>query len=147
MSCLGKCRIAFTCECKCFEYCDCDYDKECDCNHLDNCLYIAEPKHKECIIYCKYQQGCCELMKCNNYFMCSNEIPEYIFQRNNGICDGCYVQFGNLKNIEKIEECCVCFDEQNMIMLECGHSICSRCLEKWFIENDCRTCPICRSEN
>lgn len=147
MSCQGKCRTAFICECKCFRECDCDYDNECTCEHLDNCLYISDPKHKECIVYCKYQPACCELTKCNNYFMCSNEIPEYVYKRNNNLCDGCYIQFGKLENIEKIEECCVCLNEKYMIKLECNHSICSECLEKWFCINDCRTCPLCRHEN
>lgn len=146
MSCLGKCYSPFICECKCFEDCECDEDN-CLCDHKINCFYILNPEHRNCVVYCKFQKTCCSLVKCNNYFLCRNEIPEYVYRKNNYICNPCYVNFGNINNTNSIDECYVCMCEKNMISLNCGHSLCGDCLENWFIGNDCRSCPICRQDN
>jgi hypothetical protein len=87
MSCLGKCYTPFICECKCFEHCDCDYDEECSCEHKSNCFYIQYPQHRECVVYCKFQNTCCDLLECKNYFLCRNKAPENVLRKNNNICN------------------------------------------------------------
>ncbi len=147
MSCSGRCYVQFSCECKCFEDCDCDYDAECSCDHLDSCSYLSDPRHNQCVIYCKFANTCCSLFKCSNHFVCKNEIPKFVFERNNGVCDGCYFQFGSLKKSEKKEECGICMDELVSVELECKHSMCQTCLENWFEESEDRSCPYCRKIN
>jgi hypothetical protein len=47
---------------------------------------------------------------------------------------------------EELNECIVCFDpfdankHQPMMLVDCGHSLCSSCLTSW---SD-KTCPLCR---
>jgi len=149
MNCEGKCFSGFCCECKCFENCECDYDQECECDHLENCFYIENPHHKECVVYCKYSPMCeqkCELLKCDNFFICKVFIPEFVKKRNDGICDGCYLSLGKLKeNI--VKTCDICFDDKKTVKLTCGHDMCADCFEKWAMQNEDRTCPFCRRCN
>lgn len=144
MLCHGRCFVAFECKCSCFSDCKCD--EECACEHLSSCNN-AISKHKECVVYCKFSNTCCSLINCSNYFICTNKIPEYVYARNGGICDGCYFAFGNLTKISSEEECCVCLEKNNEVMLTCGHSMCAECMEKWFQENEDRPCPFCRQIN
>lgn len=144
MSCQGRCYIAFACECACFADCDCD--DECNCSHSAECE-LEHSDHKECVVYCKLANTCCPLIKCSNYFICNNKIPEYVSIRNEGICDGCYFAFGHLTEIISEEECGVCLEKNNNVQLVCGHSTCTDCMEKWFQENEDRSCPFCRQIN
>lgn len=146
----GQCFNQFICDCGCFSDCDCDFD-ECSCNltHNDNCLYIKEPQHRECIIFCKFKPELeckCKLLKCNNEFICNNKMPEYVIKRNNGLCDCCYLTLGNLKK-DSIKECFICFETKENIALSCNHSLCFDCYEKWAVENENRVCPMCRNAN
>lgn len=47
-------------------------------------------------------------------------------------------------------ECSVCLNEfkckSNMIKLnECDHEFCTNCIRMWFGDDDCRSCPLCRT--
>ncbi len=149
MSCSGngKCFEAFSCECNCFEDCECDFDSECECEHLSDCFYIENPIHKNCTIYCKYQNNCCSLVKCGNEFFCKNNIPKFVFDKNGGICDGCYLQVGKITDTNRVEECDICFESKKIISLECGHPLCADCHENWCKANEDRPCPFCRAIN
>ena len=149
MSCSGngKCFEAFSCECNCFEDCECDFDSECECEHLSDCFYIENPIHKNCTIYCKYQNNCCSLVKCGNEFFCKNNIPKFVFDKNGGLCDGCYLQVGKITDTNRVEECDICFESKKIISLECGHPLCADCHENWWKAIEDRPCPFCRAIN
>ena len=40
-------------------------------------------------------------------------------------------------------ECPVCYEEQEMGELRCGHKLCDGCRHKWFQTSP--TCPVCRT--
>jgi ankyrin repeat protein len=48
-------------------------------------------------------------------------------------------------NIPK-EICCLCFDNETDIMLNCNHKFCKKCIEEWLYNNQ-KTCPCCRNNN
>lgn len=149
MSCSGdgKCFKAFVCECKCFEYCKCDFDSECECDHLNDCFYINNPIHKNCVVYCRYSNNCCSLVKCENEFFCNNSIPRFVYDRNDGLCDGCYLQVGKIKDTKNFDDCNICFEKEKIISLNCNHTLCMTCYEKWCETNEDRPCPFCRAIN
>lgn len=145
----GDCFKSHICDCGCFDDCDCIEECNCEIQHNDNCLYINNPEHKECIIFCKFKPPCesnCILFKCGNYFICGSEMPAYVLDKNNNLCDGCYLQLGNLQK-GKIEECFICFDVKESVILSCNHSTCFDCFEKWSFANEDRPCPMCRTIN
>lgn len=143
----GKCFEAFNCECNCFDDCDCDFEGDCDCEHLSDCFYIENPIHINCVVYCKFQNSCCSLVKCENSFFCKNNIPRFVFDKNNGLCDGCYLQVGKITDTNRIDECNICFESKKIISLECGHPLCIDCHENWCEANEERPCPFCRAIN
>jgi hypothetical protein len=41
--------------------------------------------------------------------------------------------------------CCICYDEiQDKGTIDCGHSFCRKCIQKWSRRNT--TCPLCRQQ-
>ena len=40
-------------------------------------------------------------------------------------------------------ECPVCYEDDNVKKLSCGHTICRKCSKSWL--KTCKTCPMCRS--
>ncbi len=146
----GSCFDAFVCDCGCFDDCDCELDNcLCDVEHDINCLYTINPEHKDCDIFCKFKtilECGCVLINCSNDFICNNKMPKYIIDRNEGLCDCCYLNLGAIKKGPVIE-CFICFETKENIILSCGHYSCFECFEKWSIENEERPCPICRSNN
>ncbi len=42
-----------------------------------------------------------------------------------------------------MEECPVCYENQEMEPLRCGHKLCAECCRKWFQTSP--TCPTCRT--
>ncbi|XP_018573731.1 RING finger protein 141-like [Anoplophora glabripennis] len=45
---------------------------------------------------------------------------------------------------EETNECCICFERKQEIILPCAHSFCTHCIEEW---NEIHgTCPICREK-
>lgn len=47
----------------------------------------------------------------------------------------------------KREICCVCFDSETDIILDCDHKYCKKCIEEWCYCNNNNNCPLCRKEN
>lgn len=43
---------------------------------------------------------------------------------------------------EKQNECCICLERKQEVILPCAHSYCLPCVEEWTESHD--TCPICR---
>lgn len=63
----------------------------------------------------------------------------------------------NEKNIEENEKCGICheFNNNNNILLKCGHIYCYNCLKEWYIVLEkqkyvlnykSRECPYCRKQ-
>lgn len=147
----GSCFQDYVCDCGCPEPdCDCDYE-ECECEfiHINNCLYNTNPEHKNCIIFCKYKPELecgCKLYDCHNNFICQNKMPEYLLNKNGGLCDGCYLQLGLIEK-DIVKECFICLESKENIKLVCNHSMCFDCFEKWSFTNEDRPCPMCRNHN
>lgn len=80
----------------------------------------------------------------------SNEIPVFDIKKN--ISDNTCADFVNLDsngnelsdNKLSDNECVLCFEFVNNVVLNCSHKFCSRCIRKWMNQN--RSCPICRNE-
>lgn len=91
--------------------------------------------------YCK--SDCCALIKCRNYKFCKTKLPQrYII---NGIDIGCAIKMGPHFETKKINTCCVCMENKQMLVLKCRHEICNDC---WYIiSNKSPICPLCRNKN
>ena len=130
------------CECTCNIYdekSDEYIDIACTCGHREhngNC-YLAEPT-------------CCEPIKCLNYNICKficleeYEIPKSPF------CIECDCNMGKFKNTKIIKYCDICFENKNILLLECNHEICSECWISYCNENIKNNsfifnCPFCRN--
>lgn len=44
--------------------------------------------------------------------------------------------------LENANECIICFERKQEVILPCAHSYCTQCIEEWNESHD--TCPICR---
>lgn len=53
-------------------------------------------------------------------------------------------QFEKLEKDTSITTCAICMeDSENNVKLECKHSFCTECIQKWLLKKS-DTCPICR---
>lgn len=96
---------------------------------------------------------CCEPIKCLNYnickFMCLDEYQMCEFP----FCVECDCDMGKFKNTNIIKECNICYENKNIVLLDCNHEICSECLKLISINNieknydECLLCPFCRNNN
>jgi hypothetical protein len=41
-------------------------------------------------------------------------------------------------------ECCICYKNKQLCEIDCSHSFCHQCIQKWYKENKGKGCPICR---
>ena len=44
------------------------------------------------------------------------------------------------------EHCPVCFENKNMVRMDCDHVVCDECLTNWVVEERKNSCPICRTD-
>lgn len=113
-------------------------------------------KNGECLIQCRHRlhngycpSDCCTPIECRNFSHCRIHLPKWVANCNNGMCVNCAAQMGPHKYTDKVNECCVCLENMNMILLKCNHMICNDC---WYIiteqYNDTPLkCPVCRNKN
>ena len=51
--------------------------------------------------------------------------------------------------IENTTECSICFSKFNEVVVttldQCGHTFCKDCITKWFDNDQCIECPMCRT--
>ena len=121
------------------------------CNGLGECLHQCS--HKKHNGYCPSK--CCSPIECINFKFCKVKNPKQILMIHNGKCVNCDIQFGRHKITDIIEECTVCLDNKNIIILKCNHHICNECwfkiTEKGFRDDDDEIykplCPLCRNIN
>ena len=54
-------------------------------------------------------------------------------------------EFNKLEIFNGKFDCSICFEnKQTGLKLDCCHVFCRKCLEKWLIQENNTTCPICR---
>ncbi len=135
----GHCLILLQCDCECYNEETKEYNELCICGHREHNGYCPS--------------NCCILFECRNYKFCNVKQPQCILWCDNGMCRGCAVQMGRHTITNIIEECCVCLENKNMIILKCNHKVCNDC---WYnITNDGfdtderkpPLCPLCRNLN
>jgi len=149
----GTCLIYTQCECEC-------YDEE-----LGVYFEVCVCGHREHEGYCP--TNCCVPVQCRNYECCKAKLPSCIALCHKGMCMNCAVLLGPHTFTDEVDECCVCLDTKQMLVLQkCKHKICYNCWSKiaqvdvryslteeereiWDEYNfwDTRRCPLCRSEN
>jgi hypothetical protein len=134
-SCNGNGYCLIQCECICFDEETKDYDVndiECRCIH-------------------KYHNGycpstCCMPIQCRNFKYCGEKIPKWMSTTHNNMCIVCVIQMGKHTYTNQQEDCNVCFENKNMLILDCKHKICNDC---WYniTFNQKPICPLCRNVN
>ena len=140
VECQGHCIVE--CDfCKCFENCnhfnDSDSEsEECSCE----CVCV---QHFDCRFFCKHS-GLCPFVQCDNYGLCGNGIPMYVYRKNNGICSSCMVFIGRIQLLDNMSECSICYEHKKMLQTPCHHEYCYSCYQQWREKHN--TCPVCRSE-
>jgi len=121
---------------ECFTQCECDcYDDNTEI-YYDICI-CGHRKHKG---YCP--TNCCELIKCVNYDICKKKRPQRILNIHKGFCMGCHMLIGSYNITQHKEECPICEQNNNIVILDCNHKVCKKC---WYIrcERNNHNCPIC----
>ena len=125
---------------------------KCNCN-IESDLY--EDTHNPCTCGHRPHQGygasfdCmygCELMECHNYRMCKVILPQYVLNRNRGLCLECVDRFGKLKWQEMSMACPVCDCKKEMIELICGQHV--SCILCWRSNSyiECIQCSFANKE-
>ncbi len=75
----------------------------------------------------------CTLIKCQNYHICKNELPEFLIDCFRGYCINCnLMQLSNndfyKKSLEK-EECRICCENDYLYKMDtCNHYFCANCI-------------------
>jgi len=83
-------------------------------------------KEKECEFDCKP-------LKCPNFDVCKQLLPEAFFGCYGGRCYDCNLYLGrNLEHGGSTEECPVCLEEAFLYKLDCNHICCAFCIHKLF---------------
>lgn len=139
------------CRCNCYDITNSKWFDECVCGHREHNGLCSS--------------GCCQWVECKNHTFCDGTVPAYIadckygrthpqfkIDHTPGICTSCVYKMGKHVYTNQIEDCCVCLENKNMIVLTCNHKVCNDC---WFnitkneVENTVRRslCPLCRNLN
>ena len=140
-SCKGNGECLRQCYCECFNEDTYEYYETCTCGHREhegNC-----------------PSNCCSPVECKNYSFCKIKQPKWVSNCHNGMCMNCAVQFGRHKTTDIIEDCPVCLENKNIIILHCNHKICYECwymiTKNGFGDDDPEEykpqCPLCRNIN
>ena len=108
----------------------------------------------DCLIQCECECYNEETGKQNELCMCGH-------REHNGYCPSdchynkcmnCAIQFGKHKTTITTDECPVCLENKNIIVLKCNHTVCNECWynitkEGFGEDNHKPLCPICRNLN
>jgi hypothetical protein len=135
----GECLIQ--CECECYNEETYEQNEICSCGHREHNGY--------CPSYC------CLPIECRNYKYCKEIQPQWVSNCHNGMCMNCAVQLGRHKTTNTLDDCPVCLENKNMLILKCNHKVCNDCwftiTKKGFGNEDVDEykplCPLCRSLN
>lgn len=138
--CNGQC--FHQCCCICFEDEDCEVPSvECVCGHREHTNLVEGYCQDEC-------PSKCVLVECHNFKLCGNKHPQWFLWCHNGMCLDCAVMLGKLKFLEEQDDCPICMERKDMILISCEkHKVCIDCW-KHMSETPDRpiplTCPLCR---
>lgn len=141
-SCKGNGECLTQCECECYNEETEEYDEICVCGHRQHNGYCPS--------------NCCMLVECRNYKYCNVKQPKWVSNCHNGICSWCAVQMGKHIYTNQLEDCCVCLENNIIVILKCNHKVCNDCWYKitnkgFDDEEDCKKykplCPLCRNLN
>jgi hypothetical protein len=128
-TCNGECLIQ--CGCDCYNEETDTYDDVCVCGHRAHNGYCPS--------------DCCVPVECRNFKYCQTKQPKWVSLCHNGMCINCASQMGKHVYTNTVDECCVCFEHKNMLILKCNHTICNDC---WYIiTKEKHLCPLCRSSS
>jgi len=125
--------------------------KQCECicynEETDKPNEICTCGHREHKGYCL--SDCCKLIECKNYKYCGTSDPQWVLDMNDGQCFICKLQMGEYEKIDVIEECCICYENKEMIELKCSHKLCEECWHGCTQGNNFGSgiCPLCRSNS
>jgi len=141
--CTGNGNCIYQCVC----VCDSDMSHAaCTCGHRFHNKMIGG--EDECNIYCreqcKYQ---CVLVECHNFKLCKQKRPQWVLNSNKEMCIDCAIMIGKITFLNEIDDCPICFNHKDMIMINCEkHKVCIDCWKEW--SDKCIqppvTCPLCR---
>ena len=90
----GRC-LVYNCPCKCYD--ETTY-AECRCKHRSH-------KHRG------YYSD--TMVECRNHKYCNMKHPEWV-----SLCNICVIQMGNHTPTNRMEDCPVCLDHKNMMILQ-----------------------------
>jgi hypothetical protein len=143
-SCTGRGSCIQQCICTCFI--DDIPNEVCICGHRNHTQLIGGTDETD--IYCKKEcQYNCQVVPCHNYTFCGNKYPQTILDCHNGLCFNCALMIGKIKFLYEKDDCPVCMQNKDMILINCErHKFCLDCWKEWS-ENSKETplkCPLCR---
>jgi hypothetical protein len=129
----GECLIQ--CECECYNEQTGEYNELCTCSHREHNGYCPS--------------NCCIPIECIG---CKCKLPKWEADCHYNKCMNCAVQFGRHKITTTTDDCPICLENKNIIVLKCNHSVCNECwyniTKRGFGEDDYNPlCPICRNLN
>jgi hypothetical protein len=148
VSCNGDGSCIQQCCCICYEDEECDVPSEvCTCGHRSHIKIIGG--NEETDMYCqKPCQHKCTLVECHNFKLCRKKLPLQILHCYNDMCSTCAVMLGKLTFLDVKDECPICLENKDMVLISCKkHKVCIECW-KTASETENRpiplTCPLCR---
>lgn len=71
-------------------------------------------------------------MKCPNFLVCGNIVPEWLLRCKGGHCVQCDMSFGKVLEFSaEDEECPVCLETKPLVkLLKCEHKMCVTCFKR-----------------
>lgn len=110
-----------------------------ECTGTGECLFQLGPNS-----YCQNNQffcmNNCQPMPCRNFLVCDVLLPEYVLNKNEGICLSCDLAFGKWTGghgalpQQQLDECPICYEE-NILGISnprCNHFMCIECFKKCY---------------
>ena len=137
-SCNGNGECLIECYCKCYNEETEEYYELCVCGHRE---HSGNREHNR---YCP--SVCCKPIECRNYKYCNVKQPKWLSFCHNGMCMNCAILMGKHTYTTQLEDCCVCLENKNMLILKCNHKICNDCWYNISIFGS-SLCPLCRNIN
>jgi len=124
------------------------------CSHICECVSQDQIQTTSCTcdhgyfcpVTCMYN---CPRRRCKNYDFCNNELPQWLYNINGGLCtESCRWRYGPLKRLISEEECPICNDKSESVEIICGHRLCFTCWQRITYEINIKIqppkCPFCR---
>lgn len=122
------------------------YFKTCICGHGNHATIVGGYSYLD--EYCQ-EIPCefgCWLVKCHNFTMCGQSRPQWILDRNGGMCLDCAVNYGPMKFMNVKDDCAICLELKDVVQINCGnHVVCIDCWKQWcHTSKSPAKCHLCR---